>query len=144
MQKTFLMAYGAIFQEYHKMTSIGSSKRPSRKYFYLLWIFTSFVLVLAYQGNLKSSLIKKYVKRLSLCYYITMSVHINFRRYMKPTNSIQEMLKKDLEIHISTSLYGLLRLSTNVQDQAIALKASEKNSVHPEYGKIFIFKVKLS
>jgi len=42
------------------------------------------------------------------------------------------MIEENSDIYISSSLYGVLKLSTNVQDQAIASVALKRGSVHPE------------
>jgi hypothetical protein len=63
---------------------------------------------------------------------LLLSLFYPFRRSESPTKSIQEMLEKDLPIHIGMSLYALLKRSSSPQDRELALLAERKDSIYPE------------
>ncbi len=81
------MTYGVVFQEYHQSDSFrGSSLR--KQFIHILWILATVLLTTSYVGNLKSHLIKK--------------------TYQQKTKTLNEMIDKDMPVHINIGFYHYL------------------------------------
>ncbi len=90
VSETALMCYGVVFQEYHilrKMMSSGAKIRALST----LWVTLATFLAMAYSGNLKASLVR--------------------RDYGRRTATLDEMVDRDAEVHLSGALLKYLRHS---------------------------------
>ncbi len=80
------MSYGIMFQEYHCDKKPDFAKMAT--YVRILWVVVAMFVAMALTGNLKSSLIKK--------------------RYEKRTLTLNEVVSKDMTIHMSDTLEDYL------------------------------------
>ncbi len=105
------MTYGVLFQEYHQCDDSDKSKLSTK--FRLLWIISSVFIVMAFLGNLKSSLVRK--------------------SYEKRTMTLYEMVDKDMTISITSTFADYLGATITQTDfnSRMLAQAKKKNSIFP-------------
>ncbi len=111
--KILEMSYGIVFCEYHSHQHRykSSSKTLLFHNIRLVWIIASMFLSMAFVGNLKSSLIR--------------------RTYTEKTQTLDEMIDKDMFVMINKVLSGFLKnsASTNAFNQRLICQVGKKDSL---------------
>ncbi len=111
----FQLTFGILFQEYH----LGNKSklpeaRPPFNVLRMVWVVMSMILVMSYVGNLKSSLVS--------------------RSYDRPTQTISEIVEKDLTFHAQEALYFFLKTPYGQQtmmNRRLLRQAEKKGSIIP-------------
>ncbi len=105
------MTYGVLFQEYHQCKNADQNKLSTR--FRLMWIISSMFIVMAFLGNLKSSLVRK--------------------TFEERTMTLNEMIDKDMTVHITSTFADYLGATITQHDLNARLlkQARKKGSIFP-------------
>ena len=104
------MTFGIVFQEYEEGRHLYN-KQNIKTMLRLLWIVTTMLVTSAYSSNLKSNLIKK--------------------RYAKRTTTLNEMIDKDLTLHMSQSFFQYMEntISLDHIHQRMVCQVKKKDSI---------------
>ncbi len=105
------MIYGNLFQEYHGVKGINNNLLSTT--FHFVWILMTAFIVMAFHGNLKSSLVRK--------------------NYEDRTMTLNEMIDKDMIVHVSSTLKSFLEnsISQSEFNKRMLCQARKKDSVYP-------------
>ncbi len=101
------MMFGILFQEYYEgkgMKNINTLLNVNR----LMWVVTSMILTMAFNGNLKTTLVVK--------------------TSYEQTKSMADIFEKDLTFHVSPSSCGYLETTAPLSPVNKALLRQAKNS----------------
>ncbi len=90
----FLLTFGIVFQEYHQVRR--SNTRHLSTIVTFVWIAGNTFISMALVGNLKSSLVKSY--------------------HEERTKTLNEMVDKDMPIHITTTMEDYLEAGFAVSE----------------------------
>ncbi len=105
------MTFGILFQEYY----LGRKNSPSRAATAMRfsWVVTAMFVTMGLTGNLKSSLVKS--------------------RYEKRTVTLDEMIDKDMTIHMTSQTHSYLASSFTKSDinSRLVCQVEKKNSISP-------------
>ncbi len=107
----FSTTYGVLLLEYHQCKVADKNKLSAR--FRLLWIISSMFIVMAFHGNLKSSLVRK--------------------NYEERTMTLNEMIDKDMTVHITSTFAEYLGATITQHDfnERLLKQAKKKDSIFP-------------
>ncbi len=89
------MMFGILFQEYYETKHMKKGKTMLRAH-RMVWVVASTLLVMAFIGNLKTSLV--------------------VNNYYGQTLTIEEIFEKDLILHSTPTLYDFLRTLSAVSN----------------------------
>ncbi len=104
------MVFGILFQEYYERKRTKSDKLVFTT-LRMVWVIASTLLVMAFIGNLKSSLV--------------------VNNYYDQTNAIQGIFDKDLTLHTSPALFDFLKTMALVSplDKRLFHQANKDDSI---------------
>ncbi len=88
--------FGILFQEYYETKNTKNKKSSVFSAHRMVWVVASTLLVMAFIGNLKTSLV--------------------VNNYYDQTNEIEEIFDKDLVLHTSQTSYDYLRALADVSN----------------------------
>ncbi len=107
------MAFGIVFQEYHVRVDSKADHKMTLKLIRICWVVTAMFLSMALNGNLKSTLVRG--------------------RYEKRTMTLNEMIDKDMTLHITDTMESYLSsgfTDSNLNTRMLC-QARKKNSISP-------------
>ncbi len=110
--KNFEMAFGIMFQEYHIRVD-PKTLTMTAKLIRIFWVVTAMFMSMALTGNLKSTLVRG--------------------RYEKRTMTINEIIDKDMTLHITDTMESYLSsgfTDSNINTRMLC-QARKKSSISP-------------
>ena len=105
-----MMCLGIALQEYYRQRNFDLLSRPST--FRLLWVVCAMLLSMSFAGNLKASLVR--------------------REYETPTQTLMEMVDKDMTIHMLRSVHQYINMTRKLSrlHDRVACQAQKRDSIY--------------